>query len=79
MIISTSFGECIFSVGLFQKIRKGGLKCQKGTKLNRDEIYTRDCRRHQKTPNQSEGAKPTRWGRPATPSGRPAPHREIWP
>jgi hypothetical protein len=34
-----SFGDFIFSIGLFQKREKGGLNCIKRTKLVYDETY----------------------------------------
>jgi hypothetical protein len=58
----TSFGEFIFLAGLFQKTRKGGLKCQKGKNLTVMKYALEDYRRHQ---NEAEEQRlPGRAARP---------------
>jgi hypothetical protein len=55
-----SFGDFIFSTGLFQKREKGGLNCIKRTKLVCDEAL--DSGRHQKAPERSGAPKGSRGG-----------------
>jgi hypothetical protein len=70
LINFTSFGEFMFSTGLFQKTTKRDIFV-KGKIWNENTAYTReDSRRHEKTPERSGRREATKWGRPAPLKGQ---------
>jgi hypothetical protein len=73
LIVSTSFGEFIFSVGFTQKTAKEDINIKK---ISRDNFvaYTREgFRGHQRTLHRGRARELARWGRPAPTLCRPAP------
>jgi hypothetical protein len=67
LINSMSFGESVFSAGLFQKNRQGGSKHEIEPNLTAMKTTLEGSRGHHETPHHGGPREAARWGRPAPP------------